>query len=227
VTYPQDPYGGQQPGSYPQQQSGGYPQQQPGGYPHQSGGYPQQPAGYGYPQPPGHHQQPGGYGAPPKKSKTGLIVGLAGAGALVIALIAFAITGFVAPGFLLSDDETAEAAPPAPEQDPNLPPKPEVKDPGDAPPPPDGPAQPASDEDVERLAQEFVAAINDEDKDGAMRLVCDDARSLVERHVVNAISDRPVGAAVRGRMAQLTKDGEHAGMFLIAGDCVASVVYTR
>jgi len=78
-----------QSGGFPAAGQGGYPQQQPGGYPQQQSDqfgqqqYGQQPQ-YGQPgQQPGQYgQQPGGqfggYGAePPKKKKTGLIVGIA------------------------------------------------------------------------------------------------------------------------------------------------------
>lgn len=138
MTYPPqpgqpDPYGGQygqQPGGNPQ--SGGFPQQ--GGYPQQGGQpgqygqpYGQQP--YGQPDPYGQQgqygqqygqqgqygQQPfgqpqGGYGEPPKKKKTGLIVGLGGGAVVVIA--AFLITAFWVPGFLTGDSprDVAEKA---------------------------------------------------------------------------------------------------------------------
>ncbi|MFI7670078.1 hypothetical protein [Nocardia sp. NPDC049526] len=96
MTYPpggQPPFGeppqgpGQQPYGYPQQGGSGYPQQ--GGYPPPGGpGYgPQQ----GYP-PPGGYQQPG-Y-PPPKKRRTGLIIGL-----LVLVLV---IAGAVAAGVVLT-----------------------------------------------------------------------------------------------------------------------------
>lgn len=95
MTYPpggQPPFGGpqgqpQQPYGYPQQGGAGYPQQ--GGYPPPGGqGYgPQQ----GYP-PPGGYQQPG-Y-PPPKKRRTGLIIGL-----LVLVLV---IAGAVAAGVVLT-----------------------------------------------------------------------------------------------------------------------------
>ncbi|MFI6029340.1 hypothetical protein [Amycolatopsis magusensis] len=128
MTYPPQPgqpYG-QQPDPYGQGQ-GGYPQsggfQQPGQYGQQQPGYDQ----YGQQQQPGYdpygqqqqqqgydqtqqyqgYPQQGGYGAPPpqKKSMAGLWIGLA-IGAVV--LITVGITGFVAPGFFLSDDEGPE-----------------------------------------------------------------------------------------------------------------------
>jgi hypothetical protein len=101
MTYPpQGPYG-QQPDPYGQQQQpqygGGYPQQQPTG---QYGGYDPN-AQYG-----GGYQQYGGFGGPPpqpQKSKTGPIIAVV---AVVVLLLAgLGITGFVAPGFFLSDDD--------------------------------------------------------------------------------------------------------------------------
>ncbi|WP_216211421.1 hypothetical protein [Amycolatopsis aidingensis] len=124
MTYPPQPgqpYG-QQPdpygqGGYPQ--SGGFPQQGQYGQPDPYGQYGQQPqqpyGGYdqtamygqypGYPQQ-GPYGQPGGYGQPPKKPKTALWVSLA---VVAVLLIAFGVTGFLAPGFLLSGDEDKKA----------------------------------------------------------------------------------------------------------------------
>lgn len=118
-----DPYG--QGGGYPH--SGGFPQQggqygQPGG---QQPGYGQpggqqpgydQYAGYGqyagYPQG-GQYGQPagpGGFGGPPpaNKSKTGLWIGLSAGAVVVVALL---VTAFLVPGFLLSDEASAEGGP--------------------------------------------------------------------------------------------------------------------
>lgn len=72
--------------SYPGPPQGGYPQQP-------------QPGPYG---PPGGHPQYGGYPPPPRKPKTGLIVGIVAA---VVVLATLGITGFVAPGFFLGDDD--------------------------------------------------------------------------------------------------------------------------
>lgn len=105
----QPPYG-QQPGYGQQPQQPGYGQsqpQQPGyGAPQQQPGYGQsQPPGYGQTPPPGGYgqqqpqqpgygapqQQPGGFGQPlppaPKKSKTGLIVGVGGGAVVLIVAI--------------------------------------------------------------------------------------------------------------------------------------------
>ncbi|GAA1984994.1 hypothetical protein [Amycolatopsis minnesotensis] len=85
MTYP-PPQGG--PGQWgPGQGQGGHGQYGP---PPQQG-YP--PPGYGPPQ----------YGPPPKKSKTGLVVGLV-LGIVVVLGGVVAILGFVAPGFFLSKD---------------------------------------------------------------------------------------------------------------------------
>ncbi|MGW4057079.1 DUF4333 domain-containing protein [Amycolatopsis sp. NPDC004747] len=110
-TPPQQPQWGQQPPPYGQQPGGGYPQSGPQAQPQ----YGQQPGG-GYPQSgpqaqPQYGQQPGGqydYGqqfpgtaAPeeekPAKSKKGLLIGVVLA---IVAVAAFLVLGFVAPGFL-------------------------------------------------------------------------------------------------------------------------------
>jgi len=107
---PQQPQWGQQPPQYGQQP--GYPQQQPGGAYPQTGPQQQQPGG-AYPQTgpqqygqPGQ-QQPGyDYGQPPgapadgeKKSKKGLLIGVAVA---VVVIAAVAVLGFVTPGFFVT-----------------------------------------------------------------------------------------------------------------------------
>ncbi|TWH19231.1 hypothetical protein [Prauserella rugosa] len=98
--YGQQPYGGQQPGQYGQPDP--YGQQQQYGQP-----YGQQPYG----QPGQYGQQygmyPGGPGGEPPKKKTGLIIGIV-AGIVVVAAGVFAILAWVAPGFLLDDEESAE-----------------------------------------------------------------------------------------------------------------------
>jgi hypothetical protein len=113
MTYPQGPYG-QQPDPYGQgQQPGQYGQgQQPGQY----GGYQTPPGGYQQPptgQYPGYDQTAqyggfpggqygGGYGGPPPpKKNTGMIVAVVAI--VVLVLGGLGITGFVAPGFFLSD----------------------------------------------------------------------------------------------------------------------------
>ncbi len=93
MTYP--PHSGGQSGPYGQPgQSGGW-QPPPGQSPH--------PQGYGQPYGGGPMGQPHQPTPPTPKKKTGLWVGVSVA---VVALAAFGVTGFVAPGFLLSDDES-------------------------------------------------------------------------------------------------------------------------
>ena len=119
MTYPpQGPYG-QQPDPYGQQQP-----QQPQQHP-QYGGYPQQQQPqYGYDpnaqQQPGHDpnaqygggygQQYGGFGGGPQppKSNKGPIIAVVSIVVLILAGVG--ITGFVAPGFFLSDDKGSNTA---------------------------------------------------------------------------------------------------------------------
>ncbi len=103
MTYPPQP--GQPP--YGQQPGGQYGVPPSGGFPQQSGG--QYPAVPGYPQGQYPYGQQGGFGPQePKKSKTGLWIGLSVA---AVAVVAFVVTAFVAPGFLLSDDsDSSETA---------------------------------------------------------------------------------------------------------------------
>lgn len=92
---PQQPYGQPQQSYGQPQQSYGQPQQ-PYGYPPQGGpGYPPPHGGQGYPPPggPGSYPPPG-YQGPPKKRRTGLIIGL-----LVLVLV---IAGAVAAGVVLT-----------------------------------------------------------------------------------------------------------------------------
>ncbi len=114
MTYPpqgpQGPYG-QQPDPYGQQQpqyGGGYQQQPTGQY----GGYDQN-AQYGGYDPNaqyggGYQQYPGMGGPQPPKSNKGPIIAIVAV--VVLLLGGLGITGFVAPGFFLSDDkkDTAE-----------------------------------------------------------------------------------------------------------------------
>jgi len=81
--------------------------QQPYGPPQAYG--PQGPQGYGPPGygPPGQVPPPGYGGPPPRKSNPGLIVGIVSA---VVVLAVLGITGFVAPGFFLSDDGDSSAS---------------------------------------------------------------------------------------------------------------------
>ncbi|MEU6642534.1 hypothetical protein ABZ863_08275 [Saccharomonospora sp. NPDC046836] len=103
MTYPpqpgQQPYG-QQPGAF----GHGYPQPY-GQYP-ASGGYPQHgPYAQGGQYPPGAPYG-GGFAPQPPKKRTGLWVGI---GAAVVVVATFAVAAFVAPGFLLREEQNTTA----------------------------------------------------------------------------------------------------------------------
>lgn len=215
MTYPPQPgqpYGqdpqGQQPGGYPQQpypQQGGWDpnaQQQPQQgwdqtqqygqqqgwdqtqqYPQQGGWDPnaQQQQAWD-PNNPGYTQGFGGPPAPPKKSKTGLLIGIVIG---VVVLIAFGVTGFVAPGFLLGKDDNNTAAPP--------PATSSEKPPASAPesrPKSSAPSSKKSSESSEGSGSEgnpkgiqnlkdFIAKVSAGDKAGALALVCPDMKGTM------------------------------------------------
>ncbi|MBB3666258.1 MULTISPECIES: hypothetical protein [Prauserella salsuginis group] len=106
-----DPYG-QQPGQYGQPGPQQYGQQPPHPGPYgQQDPYGQQPYGQPYggqqfgQQPYGAHPGgPGGPGGEPPKKKTGLIVGISLGGVVLLAGV-FAFLAWVAPGFLLDDED--------------------------------------------------------------------------------------------------------------------------
>jgi hypothetical protein len=142
--------------SYPPQPGQPYGQAgaRPGGYPR--GGYPQQGGQFppGYPQ---HQPFPPGYPQPqPPKKKTGLWIGLTAA---VVVVAAFVVTAFVAPGFLLGDDEPAGQTTAAGTADSGA----EVGE---------GPAA--------ELAQRIAQGFRDHDEDGLNRLVCSGSEVGVE-----------------------------------------------
>ena len=159
MTYPpQGPYG-QQPDPYGQQQQpqygGGYPQQQPSG---QYGGYDPN-AQYG-----GGYQQYGGLGGPPEppKSKTGPIIAIV---AIVVLLLGgLGITGFVAPGFFLSDDK--EGSNNAGSGDSSSKKPTEKKDSG-----------------AQEIIDKLVAAADDQDKVALSALKCSDATDTVDNAI--------------------------------------------
>ncbi|MGW4207370.1 hypothetical protein ACWEIJ_05230 [Lentzea sp. NPDC004789] len=94
---PQQPGYGQQPGSYGPPQQDPFGQQGP-----QSGGFPQQ--GYGQPGPYGQQPGYGGFGGPPpKKSKTGLIIGVI-IGVLVL------VGGGITAAVLLSGKKSSDTS---------------------------------------------------------------------------------------------------------------------
>ncbi|MCT2585971.1 hypothetical protein [Actinophytocola gossypii] len=164
MSYPQQPYGGQDPygqgQQYGGQQYGGYPQQPDGGQ-QQYGGYPQQQPGGQYGGYPGG-QYGGGFGGPPppQKKNTGAIVAVVAI--VVLVLGGLGITGFVAPGFFLSDDEGNNAGG-GTETSQN-------KD--------EGGGDEGSGADT--FIDELVAAADSQDKDALTEMACEDATSNVE-----------------------------------------------
>ena len=137
------------PPQYPQQQ---YPQQQ---YP------PQQQ--WGPPQP------------PPPKSRTGLYVGLAAV--VVLVLAAVGVTGFVTPGFFLSDDEPQAAAPPASKPASPKPSSPQTTTPSTA--------------GADQVATGFVAKLNAKDAAGASAMVCKGSEDLAKEGITRATTGDP------------------------------------
>lgn len=128
---------------------------------------PQQPPGL---YPPVMPPYPGGYptGPPPKKN-TGLIIGIVAA--VVVALAALGITGFVAPGFFLGDDGEQKAAPKTPSGDGLTPPGTDSRG-GESLEVPGGSGQ-ADIEEVKRVAGEGIRAINERDAELAKSVSCD------------------------------------------------------
>jgi hypothetical protein len=144
-----DPYGQQQPDPYAQQQpqyGGGYQQQQPAAG--QYGGYDPN-AQYG-----GGYQQYGGVGGPPPKSNKGPIIAIVSIVVLILAGVG--VTGFVAPGFFLSDDKENTNA---------------------------GGDKTTGGDDAagaDGFVKKLVAAADDKDKSALQGMQCKDATSAVE-----------------------------------------------
>lgn len=139
----------------PQQPSGPYP---PGPPSYPGGGYP----GGGY---------PGGFPpGPPLKKNTGLIIGIVAA--VVVVLAALGITGFVAPGFFLSDDKDSDANKPSPTTPGGGDLNPPATRGGEALPVPGG-SGPEDVEEVKWVAEEATRSINERDAELAKSVSCD------------------------------------------------------
>lgn len=140
-----------------------YPPQPPHqpGQPHQYPGMPQYP-GPGYP------------AGPPPKKNTGLIIGIVAA--VVVALAALGITGFVAPGFFLSDDKKSDeqTKPTQPPGGGALNPPPSDTRGGESLDVPGG-SSPEDVEEVKRVAEEGTRSINERDAELAKSVSCDPA----------------------------------------------------
>lgn len=138
-AYGQPPYG--QP-EYGQQGFAGQPPY--GGYGQQ---YPQQPGGFGGPPPP-----------PEKKNKAGLWAGIAVG---VVVILALALTGFVVPGFFLSDDSDDSGGTTA-----SGPPTSSSKQTGTSP---------------KQFANQVIRAVNAHDKGKLSGFACSNAEDNVQR----------------------------------------------
>ncbi|MFC4857756.1 hypothetical protein [Actinophytocola glycyrrhizae] len=134
MTYPQQPYGGQDPYA----------------------GY----GGYGAPPPP-----------PPRKKNTAAIVAVVAA--VVVVLAGLGITGFVAPGFFLSDDDTPTGGSPTTTQ------------------PTTSSAEPGTD-GAEEVLSAVADGLDTQDKDALSDVACTDAASVVEEAIDDA--DNVTGA---------------------------------
>lgn len=221
-----DPNAQQQPPAWDpnqQQQQYGQPYQQ-GQQPYPTQQYPQQ--GWDPNQPPQqgwdpNQQQygqgfggPGGPGGPPpQKNKTALWVGIAVAVVLVVAL---GITGFVAPGFFLSKDNTNTAQnPPSRQQLPG------TSAPGlptdESSPPTDQSESPgtggSSDSGAGKSTVEaFLAKINAKDAAGATSMVCQGSESFSKDSITESTAGTP----------QL-KAGEYSGSAIVTATISGSV----
>jgi hypothetical protein len=208
MTYPPQPgqpYGqdpqGQQPGGYPQQP---YPQQ--GGWDagaqqqgwSQTQQYPQQ--GGWDPNHPGYTQGFGGPPAPPNKSNTGLIIGVV---ISVVVLIAFGVTGFVAPGFLLSEapsssapkSSTKSSAPPTTESTQSR-----------------GSGSKGDPKGIQAI-KDFFAKASSGDKAGALALGCEEDKPSLSQSIDAMI---PSGSKIEVKTTTgLTKD-------IVSGDLVGT-----
>jgi hypothetical protein len=172
MTYPpqgpQGPYG-QQPDPYGQQQSDPYGQQQ---QPQYGGGYQQQPptgqfgaydpnaqqgqygaydpnAQYG-----GGYPQYGGVGGPPPKKNKGPIIAIVSI--VVLLLAGLGITGFVAPGFFLSDKDDSAGGGGGGSSTANAP------------------------SGADAVIAQLVAAADDQNKSKLKDLTCSDAEEVVD-----------------------------------------------
>ncbi|MEV6440882.1 hypothetical protein [Amycolatopsis sp. NPDC051716] len=127
----------------------------------------------------GYSQGFGGPPAPPKKSKTGMWIAIGAAVVVVLALVG--VTGFVAPGFFLSKDDTNTAAAPSSSTSAKpSPSKPTTKRPtasATKPTTPDGGGGANSDAKV--LLQGFIDKLNAGDNAGAVAMGCADSKELL------------------------------------------------
>jgi hypothetical protein len=167
MAYPQQPYG-QQPNLPP-----GAPG--PGGYQQQGQ----------FPPGPGQHLPPGGpYSGgpwPPKKSNTGLVVGISVA---VVALLVFTITAFVAPGFLLGDKDSGGTAASASDDGGNSGTDPGCGKGGGS--DDDGGVVDGSAQKLNAVVSKIVQGFCDKDQDGLKQLVCSGSEPAIMGYITEA-----------------------------------------
>lgn len=130
----------------------------------------------GWEQAPGYGQGFGGPPAPPKKSNTGLWIGIGVA--VVVVLAAVGVLGFVTPGFFLSKDSNT-AAPPSTSARPTAPKPttPKKTTPSTQPSTPSGSGGGA---DAKGVLQGFIDKLNAGDNAGALALGCPDSKDLLD-----------------------------------------------
>jgi hypothetical protein len=145
VTYPQQPAGGHDPHGGP-------------------GPWHAAPSPHGAPQY-GHPQYGGGFGPPPPRKNTGAVVAVVAA--VVLVLGALGITGFVAPGFLLGDDET-DVGGPGPTTTTTTTTTTSAEPPG---------------EDAEALVAALVAGLDSQDAEALADIACRSAGSTVDEAI--------------------------------------------
>ena len=122
------------------------------------------PPGWG-PPPPGWGAPPPGWG-PPRRSRAPLWIGIGSAVVLVAALL---VTGFVAPGFFLSEENTAGGTPVTSSSE-------------------SAPASSAAGEPYAVVIDGFIAKVNAGDADGAMRLVCSGDTVIVRTRLTKVLA---------------------------------------
>ncbi len=172
--------------------------------------YPQQQGPYGYQQP---------VGPPPKNNAPAIAVAIV----VVAVLVGIGITGFVAPGFFLSDDKGSAGARGA-GGDGGLP------GPGTVPPigtpdggggsgGPDGSDTPGGSDssdsdggsgDGQAFAEEFIAAVNAKDEPTAEGMICEDAPS-------NSLVSYVIGKNPQLEIAGVEDAGNHIVDFTLGG----------
>lgn len=172
-------------------------------------------------------------GGPPNKSKTGLIVGIGLGGVGALAFVAFLVTGFLTPGFLINDaNSSAESAPNSAAPTPSSPPTPTglTRD-GLPPSAPTKKGWPTSANDSIGPARTVTDEIRAGDKTQLLRQLCKDSdfkEYLVEDvdQLIKAHADLHVGSAdprlIKGKTL-VTVTGTYKGEKIGKGSSIGLV----